>query len=211
MNARKIIVVADSCYSGALDRRPRTGPCRRSSPSVRRSAPRRREAVRRVHSRTMLTSGALQPVWDGVSGGNSVFAKAFLEVLDVNDSVLEGYRLFDAVEGRVIRASQQIRRAKSAAAKGGDRKRPDAPLCGDPARRPPGRRLHFRAGDSMTTSPLAAAMADHWDGEIVASSSSTSASRPSRRTSIPSGKATATSSASTARAMRGRCRSLCAG
>ena len=59
-------------------------------------------------------SGALQPVWDGVSGKNSLFATAFLDVLDVNASVLEGYRLYDAVEGRVIKASQQIRLCRAA-------------------------------------------------------------------------------------------------
>jgi uncharacterized caspase-like protein len=109
INARKILVVADSCYSGTL-----AGAENGAVPTIRTDVS---EEVRlgaekrfaEMHSRTVLTSGALQPVWDGISGKNSVFATAFLEVLDVNGSVLEGYRLYDAVEGRVIKASQQIR------------------------------------------------------------------------------------------------------
>jgi hypothetical protein len=64
-------------------------------------------------SRTVLTSGALQPVWDSGVGRNSVFATAFLDVLRANDSLLEGYRLFEAIEGRVIRASQRIRQSEA--------------------------------------------------------------------------------------------------
>jgi len=112
INARKILVVADSCYSGTL-----AGAENGAVPTIRTDVS---EEVRlgaekrfgEMHSRTVLTSGSLQPVWDGISGKNSVFATAFLEVLDVNASVLEGYRLYDAVEGRVIKASQQIRLAE---------------------------------------------------------------------------------------------------
>jgi len=112
INARKILVVADSCYSGTLAAAENGAvPTIRTdvSDEVRLGAEKR---FAEMHSRTVLTSGALQPVWDGISGKNSVFATAFLEVLDVNASVLEGYRLFDAVEGRVIKASQQIRQTE---------------------------------------------------------------------------------------------------
>jgi hypothetical protein len=112
MNARKILVVADSCYSGTLAAAENGAvPTIRTdlSDEVRLTAEKR---LAEAHSRTVLTSGALQPVWDGISGKNSVFATAFLEVLNVNASVLEGYRLYDAVEGRVIKASQQIRLAE---------------------------------------------------------------------------------------------------
>jgi hypothetical protein len=112
MNARKILVVADSCYSGTLAAAENGAvPTIRSDVSEEvRHGPEKRLAE--THTRTVHTSGALQPVWDGVSGKNSVFATAFLDVLNVNASVLEGYRLYDAVEGRVIKASQQIRLAE---------------------------------------------------------------------------------------------------
>jgi hypothetical protein len=109
MNARKVMVVADSCYSGVLAAAPNGGV-----PTIQSGLP---EDVRvrvgkqfaEIQSRTVLTSGALQPVWDSGIGKNSVFATAFLDVLRANDSLLEGYLLYEAVEGRVIKASQRIR------------------------------------------------------------------------------------------------------
>ena len=105
MGARKVLVVADSCYSGALAAAVPT--FRDDIPDELRWAVAERLAT--VPSRTLLTSGGLQPVWDSGSGRNSVFASAFLDVLVVNDTVLEGHRLSDEVEGRVIKASQKIR------------------------------------------------------------------------------------------------------
>jgi hypothetical protein len=109
MNARKVLVVADSCYSGVLAAANNGGV-----PTIRNDLPdearlRVGRQFAEIPSRTVLTSGALQPVWDSGVGKNSVFASAFLDVLRVNDSLLEGYRLFEAVEGRVIKASQRIR------------------------------------------------------------------------------------------------------
>jgi TPR repeat protein len=112
MNARKVLVVADSCYSGTLAEAENGAVptvWTDVADDVRLSADKR---LAEMHTRTVLTSGGLQPVWDGISGSNSVFATAFLDVLAVNDSVLEGYRLFDAVEGRVIKASQEIRQSE---------------------------------------------------------------------------------------------------
>ena len=60
----------------------------------------------------MLTSAALQPVRDLGIGKNSVFATAFLEGLGANASLLEGRRLYEAVQGRMIRASQPIRQTE---------------------------------------------------------------------------------------------------
>ena len=62
-----------------------------------------------VVSRTILTSGALQPVWDVGFGGHSLFAKAFLDVLTANDSVLEGYRLFDQREELCRRLTEDVK------------------------------------------------------------------------------------------------------
>jgi hypothetical protein len=109
MNAKSILVVSDSCYSGTL-----TESASGAVPTIREDIG---ESVRRlaterlseVPSRTVLTSGALQPVWDAGIGGNSLFAHAFLDVLRNNNSVLEGYRLYEEVEGRVVKSSQKIR------------------------------------------------------------------------------------------------------
>jgi hypothetical protein len=40
-------------------------------------------------SRTVLTSGALEPVADSGGGGHSVFAKVFIESLAQNNGVLD--------------------------------------------------------------------------------------------------------------------------
>jgi len=109
MSARKIIVVSDSCYSGAL-----TAAENGAIPTILNgiSDETRAEVAKQfsdVVSRTILTSGALQPVWDVGFGGHSLFAKAFLDVLTANDSVLEGYRLFESIETRVVRGSRKIR------------------------------------------------------------------------------------------------------
>ena len=109
MNARKILVISDSCYSGAL-----TAAENGAIPTVLNgiSDETRSEVAKQfsdVQSRTILTSGALQPVWDVGLGGHSLFAKAFLDVLAANDSLLEGYRLYESIETRVIRDSRKIR------------------------------------------------------------------------------------------------------
>jgi hypothetical protein len=109
MNARKIMVVSDSCYSGALTA-AENGAIPTIVPGISDEA--RAEIAKdlaNVQTRTILTSGALQPVWDVGLGGHSLFAKAFLEVLAANESILEGYRLFESVEARVIRDSRRIR------------------------------------------------------------------------------------------------------
>ena len=48
-------------------------------------------------SRTALTSGGVMPVPDTGSGNHSYFARAFMNVLQDNDRLLEGQRLFQEV------------------------------------------------------------------------------------------------------------------
>ena len=58
-------------------------------------------------SRTALVSGGLEPVMDSGGGGHSVFAKAFLDALDNNRTVMEGQALFDAIKRPVVLNSDQ--------------------------------------------------------------------------------------------------------
>jgi caspase domain-containing protein/ankyrin repeat protein len=98
MAAKHILVVADSCYSGTLVRgidvvHPPSGSERDTY--VARIAQKR--------SRTVLTSGGLEPVSDSGGGKeHSVFAKAFLTALQENRDVLEGQQLFNLVRRPVI-------------------------------------------------------------------------------------------------------------
>jgi len=53
-------------------------------------------------TRVALSSGGLEPVLDDGGYGHSVFAKAFLEVLEKNSGIIEGTRLFNELRRPVI-------------------------------------------------------------------------------------------------------------
>lgn len=97
MSVRKILVVSDSCYSGAMTR----------STLARLDAGRSEQAWvswlkmnAEQRSRLSLSSGGLAPVLDGGGGRHSIFAKALLDVLESNNTVLEGQQ----IHGQVARA-----------------------------------------------------------------------------------------------------------
>ena len=101
MKALHVMVVADSCFSGALVRGVRPVFDRAGKPSqadyhalIRRLAKKR--------SRTVLTSGGLEPVLDSGGGIHSVFAKAFLNTLGENDGIMEGTQLFQRLRELVV-------------------------------------------------------------------------------------------------------------
>ncbi|MDP6280098.1 MAG: caspase family protein, partial [Nitrospinota bacterium] len=101
ITARHVMIVADSCYSGALVRDIR---------AVVRSGGERKVYLSRMvkkRSRTVLTSGGLEPVLDSGGGNHSVFAKAFLSALRENDGVIEGQELFMKLRRPVIVNSPQ--------------------------------------------------------------------------------------------------------
>ncbi len=101
LNAKHVMVVADSCYSGTLVR---------AAPIQVRSARERTAWLKRMaakRSRTALVSGGLEPVMDSGGGGHSVFARAFLAALAGNDGVIDGQSLFEKVERPVILNSDQ--------------------------------------------------------------------------------------------------------
>lgn len=98
MPARHIMVVADSCYSGAL-----TGSAVAKLPDGMDPAKRARwlKAMNSRKARTVLTSGGVKPVMDQGGGGHSVFANAFLKVLRSNKRVIEDYDIFRDVSNQV--------------------------------------------------------------------------------------------------------------
>lgn len=100
--ARHVMVVADSCYSGAMTQS--------SLPTINPGAPDSAwsEWVQKVansRSRTALTSGGLQPVADTGRGGNSYFASAVMGALQSNTAVLEGQNLFRGVASSMALAA----------------------------------------------------------------------------------------------------------
>jgi hypothetical protein len=92
IKAKHVIVIADSCYSGALTRSLKVAT--RDSDYLIKMAQKK--------SRTVLTSGGLEPVLDGAGGQHSVFAKALLDVLQKNAGVIDGTNLFSEIRRPVI-------------------------------------------------------------------------------------------------------------
>lgn len=104
MSARHVMVVADSCYSGALVRsvnaKLRTG-------SEREAWLARMDSKR---SRTALVSGGLEPVSDGGGHGHSVFARQFIEALRTNTEILDGEGLYDRIKRQIVVKADQTPR-----------------------------------------------------------------------------------------------------
>ena len=98
MPAKHIMVVADSCYSGAL-----TGSAVAKLPEGMDEAKRERwlKAMNSRKARTVLTSGGVKPVMDQGGGDHSVFANAFLKVLRGNKRIIEDYDIFRDVSNQV--------------------------------------------------------------------------------------------------------------
>lgn len=95
-DARKIIIIADSCFSGVLTRSSIL------SPGIKIDVKNQKHlkwlnAMSKGKSRTVLTSGGLQPVLDGGGGEHSVFAKHFLSALDNNKSVIDAHTLYNQI------------------------------------------------------------------------------------------------------------------
>ncbi len=96
--ARHVLVIADSCYSGALAELVEPLPSR--LPPGREHFERVREILGR-RSRLALTSGGLSPVLDQGDGQHSVFSKVLLEVLAANSQIVETAQIFAEIRTRV--------------------------------------------------------------------------------------------------------------
>ncbi len=97
MQARHVMVVADSCYSGTLTRDANVGI--RGSDYIQRMVQKK--------ARTVMTSGGLEPVADSGGSGHSVFAAAFIAALQQNSGVMDAQSFFALVREPVVLASPQ--------------------------------------------------------------------------------------------------------
>jgi len=99
--AKRILVVADSCYAGLLSADPSylfiTDKAGYSSDYVTFKLPKR--------SRMLISSGGDQPVLDTGGGTNSVFAHAFIDELEANQKILSTPELFGKLQKRVADAA----------------------------------------------------------------------------------------------------------
>lgn len=95
IQAKHVLVVADSCYSGAMTRASAPSFDAGSMPADKWNA--WVKAMNNGRSRTALTSGGEQPVPDVGTGNHSYFARAFLNVLRDNNKLIEAQRVFREV------------------------------------------------------------------------------------------------------------------
>jgi hypothetical protein len=95
--AKRVLVVADSCYAGLLSADPSylflNDKVAYSKDYIKYKLPKR--------ARLLLSSGGDKPVLDEGSGGNSVFAGAFLDALESNTGIMSSPELFTRISKRV--------------------------------------------------------------------------------------------------------------
>ncbi|MCG8609582.1 MAG: caspase family protein, partial [Pseudomonadales bacterium] len=89
--ADQIMVVADSCYAGTFS----TASIARSAVQIKNSAYQNwLEVMVDVRARTVLTSGGTRPVLDSLGGEHSLFAQAFIDVLENNHTIIDGNSIY---------------------------------------------------------------------------------------------------------------------
>lgn len=97
IQARRVMVVADSCYAGLLSDAPdylmlEGGP-EYTAEFLQYKLPKR--------SRLLMSSGGDKPVLDNGAPGHSVFAAVLIETLKENEQVMSGPQLFAAISQKV--------------------------------------------------------------------------------------------------------------
>jgi len=99
LSAKHVLVLADSCYSGTLTRAADVGTRKRKGDYWKKMASK--------WARVAITSGGLEPVADKGGSGHSPFAKAFIDVLQENASIMDGVQLFGKMRRPVMVAAEQ--------------------------------------------------------------------------------------------------------
>lgn len=93
MEAKHVLVIADSCYSGKLSR----------GVNVKLKTKNYYNKISVKKARTVMASGGLEPVADdGGKGTHSVFASALIEALNENQGVIDTTLLFSQIRRPVM-------------------------------------------------------------------------------------------------------------
>lgn len=98
MAAKHVLIVADSCYSGALTR---SALARLQTGKTVDEWVEWFKKVSQMRTRMVMSSGGEEPVNDGGGGDHSLFAKAFIDALQNTKHAMDGYRLFLEVSNEV--------------------------------------------------------------------------------------------------------------
>jgi len=93
LDAKHVLVIADSCFSGKLTRGAPVSKLDRDNKYLQRIAKKR--------ARMVLTSGGLEPVADG-NGQNSPFAKTLVTALSENTGAMVATKLFTDIREQVV-------------------------------------------------------------------------------------------------------------
>ncbi len=96
IDARSVLVIADSCYGGSMSTDPASLLLGGSGPVTDRLI----ELGLSRSARYVLSSGGLHPVLDRGGGDHSVFARALIEVLEKNSELMREQDLYSAVSDR---------------------------------------------------------------------------------------------------------------
>ncbi len=103
--AGKVLVIADSCYSGMMSRsalgileRPDGGAAQLGQYRITSGA----------RTRTAMTSGGVAPVIDGLGSGHSIFFSALYQALLDNTTTLDGLTLYRQLSPAVIAAAAGV-------------------------------------------------------------------------------------------------------
>jgi TPR repeat protein len=103
--ARHVLIIVDSCYGGAMTRGTSPDLVSNGSPSAEKL---RMLTIARLPSRTVLTSGGVEPVLDSGPDGHSIFAHEFLDVLARNTQVLEATVLYTRLADQVRMSAMKV-------------------------------------------------------------------------------------------------------
>lgn len=105
MSAKHVLLVADSCYSGALTRSSVINLDAGMSDEARNKW---LHTMAKTRSRHLLASGGIKPVLDDGGNGHSVFASAFIDVLKQSSGIIESSSIFSQVKRKVEIRAQQL-------------------------------------------------------------------------------------------------------
>ena len=101
-DAKHILLVVDSCFSGSLMRG--SG----ENKSVEKLTKTSIERLQKKKTRLVMTSGGNEQVADGIGNSkNSVFAEPLIKALKDNNSVIRSIELFQTVQNYVINNADQ--------------------------------------------------------------------------------------------------------
>jgi TPR repeat protein len=102
LKAKRVLVVADSCYAGLLSDDPFFFIFKNAAQATQAPSAQLLQYRIAKRARLLIASGGDNPVLDeSIDGKNSVFAKTFFDILESNQNILTSPALFSMVQGRV--------------------------------------------------------------------------------------------------------------